>query len=59
MEREKQIGPLPYIISNSWTGQLKIGWTTELVPYEAPSIIPEEKIAIEEVYFLAKQQESL
>ena len=54
MEREKQIGPLPYIISNSWTGQLKIGWTTELVPYEAPSIIPEEKIAIEEVYFLAK-----
>jgi hypothetical protein len=32
-ERQTKSGPTPYIKSYSWTGQLKVGWSTDLVPY--------------------------
>ena len=54
IEKEKRPGPMPYIKSYSWEGQLKVGWFTSLVPYKSPDIIPSEKIAIDAEYFESK-----
>ena len=45
---------MPFIKSFSWTGQLTVGWASEIVPYSGDvDQIPDAKVAIETAYFAA------
>ena len=44
---EEDSGPIPFIKSLSFTGELLIGWSKELQVYEKSEKLPEQKIVLE------------
>jgi len=52
-------GPVPYVKSFSWNGELLIGWTRDLVVLQNATGLPQERIAIQkEAYVTFKDGES-
>ena len=49
---------MPYIKNFSWKGELVVGWSTNLVPYQDDlAVIPDDKVAIEATYFQTEKKE--
>ena len=50
MAKSEKPGPIPFVKELSWTGELKVGWSTSIMsPSGDPSKIPLEKVAIESI----------
>ena len=44
------MGPQPFVKDFTFTGELKVGWSTSIVPIADPEGLPTQKIAIEQPY---------